>query len=140
VFTAAAGDYSLSMASQSAARVFQVIERDGPADRLILRERDTTGVESWVIGGYRGPALPDELTNPALVVNGSGWRLTSSEGAFDFDARAVDRLAERPELFGAMHQAFALKTSDRIAVRILLWLLRLPGGARLLRRWHVKRR
>jgi len=39
-----------------------------------------------------------------------------------------------------MHRTFALRTSDRIAVRILLWLLRLPGGARLLRRWHVKRR
>lgn len=126
------------MSSQSAARVYQVIERAGPADRLILR--DAASAESWVIGGYRGPTLPDELTNPALVVNGRGWRLTSSEGAFDFDARAVDRLVERPALFDAMHQPFALKTSDRIAVRVLLWLLRLPGGARLLRRWHARRR
>lgn len=128
------------MSSQPAARVFQVIEREGPAHRLILRARDAAGAESWVIGGYRGPRLPDELTNPALVVSGRGWRLTSSEGAFDFDARAVDRLTERPALFVAMHRPFALKYSDRIAVRILLGLLRLPGGARLLRRWHAKRR
>jgi hypothetical protein len=128
------------MSSPSAARVFQVIERDGPADRLILRERDAACAESWVIGGYRGPRLPDELGNPALVVSGRGWRLTSDEGAFDFDARAVDRVTERPALFDALHRPFALKTPDRIAVRVLLWLLRLPGGARLLRRWHANRR
>lgn len=49
------------------------------------------------------------------------------------------QIVERPELFARLHQPFALGRGERMAARALLALLRLPGGARLLRRWHVRR-
>jgi hypothetical protein len=54
-------------------------------------------------------------------------------------ARAIDHVALRPSLFHALHRPFALGAGERIAVRGLLALLRLPGGARLLRAWHARR-
>lgn len=49
------------------------------------------------------------------------------------------RIVERPELFATLHRPFALGRSERIAARLLLTLLRLPGGAGLLLRWHARR-
>jgi hypothetical protein len=96
----------------------------------------------FVLAGYQGPELPHRLTEPALVRDGAadGWRLDAAEGRFSFRARAVDRFEERPSLYSPLHRPFALTAGDRVAVRILLWLLRLPGGASLLRRWHSHRR
>ncbi len=54
-------------------------------------------------------------------------------------ARAVDRIALRPSLFRELHRPFALGAGERVAARCLLALLRLPGGARLLRAWHARR-
>jgi hypothetical protein len=54
-------------------------------------------------------------------------------------ARAVDHVALRPSLFRDLHHPFALGAGERIAVRGLLSLLRLPGGAKLLRAWHARR-
>lgn len=48
-------------------------------------------------------------------------------------------LVERPDLYQELHRPFALRTGDRLAARVLLALLRLPGGARLLRAWHARR-
>lgn len=45
----------------------------------------------------------------------------------------------RPDLFAELHRPFSLGRGERLAARTLLALLRLPGGARLLRRWHAKR-
>jgi hypothetical protein len=53
--------------------------------------------------------------------------------------RAVDRIALRPSLFLELHRPFALGAGERLAARGLLALLRLPGGARLLRAWHARR-
>jgi hypothetical protein len=55
------------------------------------------------------------------------------------DPRADLRIVERPDLFQELHQPFALSRGERLAVRVLLLLLRLPGGAVLLRRWHAGR-
>jgi hypothetical protein len=49
------------------------------------------------------------------------------------------QIVERPDLYVELHRPFALRTRDRLAARFLLALLRLPIGARLLRRWHSKR-
>jgi len=49
------------------------------------------------------------------------------------------QVAERPELFAKLHQPFALGRGERTAARVLLALLRLPGGAGLLLRWHARR-
>lgn len=45
----------------------------------------------------------------------------------------------RPDLYEVLHRPFALGAGDRLAARALLALLRLPGGARLLRAWHARR-
>ena len=54
-------------------------------------------------------------------------------------ARGVDRISMRPSLYRELHRPFALKASERLAARCLLALLRLPGGAKLLRAWHARR-
>lgn len=51
----------------------------------------------------------------------------------------VDRIEMRPSLFRDLHRPFALGAGERTAARVLLALLRLPGGAKLLRAWHSKR-
>ena len=48
-------------------------------------------------------------------------------------------VATRPDLYEKLHRPFALGAGDRLAARALLALLRLPGGARLLRAWHARR-
>jgi len=119
--------------------VYRIASR-GPAGRLVLRGATADRAELLVIAGYRGPALPDVLTKPTLAAAGSDrWRLTASEGAFDFSARGVDRIVLRPALFRPLHSRFALSRADRIAVRVLLRMLRFPGGTRILRWWQLLR-
>lgn len=131
--------YSPAMPVTAAASVYRIASR-GPAARLVLRGRSAEGPELIVIAGYRGPALPNALTHPALTSAGDDrWRLTAAEGAFDFTARGVDRIALRPALFEPMHARFALSRADRVAVRVLLRMLRFPGGTRILRWWQLLR-
>ena len=54
-------------------------------------------------------------------------------------ANADFHIVERPGLFATLHQPFKLGRGERIAARVLLALLRLPGGAGLLLRWHARR-
>jgi hypothetical protein len=54
-------------------------------------------------------------------------------------AQSVDRIEIRPSLFTDLHRPFALGAGERFAARCLLALLRLPGGAKLLRAWHARR-
>jgi hypothetical protein len=134
--------YSSAMVESGGAPVFRIVERDGPAGRLVMQQESGDAAQRLVIAAFRGPELPPRLTNPVIEpVSGSAdaWRLGCAEGEFHFQARAVDRLTEHPALFAPMHRAFALSGTDRIAVRVLLWLLRLPGGARWLRLWHARR-
>jgi len=109
---------------------------------MVLRRQARDAVHWLVISGFQGPELPAALTDPAIepaADTAGAWYLRCAEGEFQFRARAIDRLATRPALFTPMHRPFALSGADRIAVRVLLWLLRLPGGARLLRHWHARR-
>ena len=55
------------------------------------------------------------------------------------NARPDFQIAARPDLYAELHRPFALSRGERLAARILLALLRLPGGAGLLRRWHARR-
>jgi hypothetical protein len=124
------------------AQAFRVVERGGPGGRLVLRRPAHDAVHWLVISGFQGTEWPAQVTDPAIehASGGAGiWHLRCAEGAFDFRARAVDRLVTQPALFTPLHRPFALNGSDRLAVRVLLWLLRLPGGARLLRHWHARR-
>ncbi len=54
-------------------------------------------------------------------------------------AHGTDRIELRPSLYHALHRPFTLGSGERLAARALLSLLRLPGGARLLRAWHARR-
>jgi hypothetical protein len=133
------------MARQTVSAIFEAVERNGPGGRLVLRSFSAGDLRRFVISGYDGPELPAALTDAVIEPQSSGegahdrWCLRSREGAFAFRARAVDLVEERPALYQPLHRPFAPSGSDRFAVRILLWLLRLPGGARLLRRWHAGR-
>jgi hypothetical protein len=137
--------YILCMHAASDAAAFQVIGPAGPAARVVLRQASSGDARLIVISGYRGPRLPDALIGPAVVpapgrpAQPAKWRLSAAEGIFDFEAGTVDFVEQRPSLYAPLHRSFALSTSDRWAVRLLLWALRLPGGARLLRRWHGHR-
>jgi hypothetical protein len=136
--------YHSRMPAAEITNAHRVVERDGPAGRRILERRTTVGRERIVVANARGVAWPDTLSNAAVEplerpADGRHWRLSSDEGMFEFEARAVDRVEERPGLYAPLHRRFALSTMDRLGVRALLWLLRLPGGARLLRRWHARR-
>lgn len=53
--------------------------------------------------------------------------------------QSVDHIELRPSLFSDLHRPFALGAGERLAARCLLALLRLPGGAKLLRAWHARR-
>jgi hypothetical protein len=57
----------------------------------------------------------------------------------DAEGRVVERIEMRPSLFAGLHRPFALGAGERLAARALLALLRLPGGAKLLRGWHARR-
>lgn len=101
--------------------------------------------ERIVIAGYRGAALPNAVTDPCVSARNDGsaasaWTLECAEGSFDFKARAVERHEQRPGLFDALLVSHALEPRERFAVRWLLRLVRLPGGASLLRAWHARRR
>ncbi len=138
-------DYSLSMSATPAASVFRVIERKGPFSRLVLRQDANDGARLIVISGFCGAAVPERVTRPELAPGDGAampamrWRLICAEGVFDFQARAIDYLDVRPALYGPMHARFELSAVDRFAVRVLLRMLRFPGGARVLRWWQSLR-
>jgi hypothetical protein len=119
---------------------YRIVERQGPARRLVLRCDGDRVSRMVVCSGFEGPELPDSLTDPRFDEGADGgWLLRCHEGSFEFRARALQQIEERPSLYGPLHRAFALSRADRLAVRVLLGLLRLPGGSRLLRLWHSRR-
>lgn len=106
----------------------------------MLQQDDGDGSRLIVCSGYEGPELPASITGPELAEGSGGrWSLRCREGSFEFRARTVQRLEERPSLYAPLHRGFALSATDRLAARLLLALLRLPGGARLMRFWHSHR-
>lgn len=115
----------------------------GPAS-LVLESLQAPGLRV-LVHGYRGPSLPARLTDPRLEEAGAGatghaWRLDSPEGGFEFQALSIERHEALPAFFEPMLAGFALRPRDRTVVRILLRMLRMPGGAWLMRAWHASRR
>ena len=116
--------------------------------------RDLSGAETRVIqaghrrvvlSGYQGVELPGSLTDVRLeTLDGDPsprrWQLVAREGTFEFRTRSVEHQVSRPGAFDVMLSPFALRPRDRRIVGLLLGLLRLPGGAWLLRAWHARRR
>jgi hypothetical protein len=141
VVTPVAADYHLPMSVAENPNDYRLVERDGPAGRRVLERRAADGRELLVIARCRGGAWPDRLSDAILRPQASDgrWRLTSTEGSFEFETSGIDRVSLRPGLYGPLHERFALNAWDRLAIRVLLAFLRLPGGAKLLRRWHSRR-
>lgn len=143
VVTATAADYHLRMKGTGAMQVDRFYRQAGPDHRIWLRSENGDRVQHLALSGFMGPAIPDPITHPSLDrrgdSSGRGWRLSCDQGKFDFQALAVDRIETRPALYATLHVPFGLSVIDRVSVRLLLALLRLPGGARLLRRWHARR-
>ena len=124
----------------TAVTAFRVVERQGPFSRLVLRHRADEATRLIIISGYRGGALPERITQPELAQGtGDDWRLSCAEGVFTFSARGIDRIDLRPGLYEPMHVRFKLSGADRIAIRVLLRMLRFPGGTRVLRWWESLR-
>jgi hypothetical protein len=99
---------------------------------------------SWIdVSGWVGGDLPAVLEDPRFGAEGAGsgrWRLEQAGGGVDFLAAGVTLFEPRPELLAPLGAPFALKPGERRAARLLLALLRVPGGARLLRAWHARRK
>jgi len=113
--------------------------RDEGAGRIVL-EASGPDQAILVVTGYAGPPLPPDLGEFSLEQAGPGaWRLTSARKNIAFAAGGVEVLQAQPGLFDGLLAPFALKRRDRRLVGVLLRLLRLPGGAWLLRRWHSGR-
>lgn len=98
-----------------------------------------------VLSGYRGAELPESLSDVRLQAEEGDqpprrWRMSAREGTFEFRANSVEDQASRAGAFDALLSPYALGPRDRRMVRLLLGLLRLPGGAWLLRAWHASRR
>jgi hypothetical protein len=104
---------------------------DEGSGRIALETPGEAG-ETRIFLGYDGPPLPARLEEARLE--------SLAPGQFDFRARGLELLEPKPELFAELLAPFALGQRDRWLVGILLKLLRLPGGAWLLRRWHSRRR
>jgi hypothetical protein len=128
------------MPESTGSGAYRIAERSGPGRRVVLRRESRDAADSFVIAEFRGPKWPAVMTAPAFAkTGGDSWRVECREGHFEFEARSVDRVVERPALFAKWHRPFALTAPNRVAVRVLLLLLRLPGGERLLSRWHARR-
>ena len=113
---------------------------DEGSGRVALEAPGEAG-ETRIFLGYEGPPLPARLEVARLEPLAPGaWRLSGAQGQFDFRARGLELLEPKPDLFAELLAPFALGQRDRWLVGILLKLLRLPGGAWLLRRWHSRRR
>ena len=140
VVTARAAVYHSRM-PRTAPREYRLVDRAGPGQRVVLRQDAGDETRFFVMSGYRGPALPAAIANARIESRGGrdAWRLAGDQASFDFEARAVDEIETRPSLYAGLHRPFALAAGDRLAVRVLLALLRLPGGPRLLRLWHARR-
>jgi hypothetical protein len=139
VVTGCAADYHSRMPAV-AANEYRLVERSGPGARVQFRRQVAGETRILVISGWHGAAPPATVTDPRLESSAAGaWRLSGSGGVAEFGARAADSIVMRPGLYEDLHRPFRLKRGERIAARCLLALLRLPGGARLLRNWHSKR-
>jgi hypothetical protein len=144
VVAACGADYHLRMSSRRKLEAVSV-EQGGPAGRVVLRQSTGNWTDHWIVAGYRGPSLPASLAGfsiePSAAAAGgtARWRISSEQGEFEFEARAVDHIRALPALYKKLHRPFELTATGRLAVGLLLALLRFPGGERLISRWHSRR-
>lgn len=119
------------------------VTQAGAAATVSLMSKGSPG-QQVAVSGYRGPVLPPLIHDPRLQetgepADGHSWCISCGEGEFRFSARSVEHHEPLPRLFDPLLDGFALRARDRTVVRVLLRLLRLPGGAWLMRAWHASR-
>jgi hypothetical protein len=119
---------------------FRVVEATGTGARRLELDGDAGAVVA--IAGYAGDVLPARLEAAVLERDGrpGHWRLTGRGLNACFEARSVELLEPRPTLFESLLAPHRLRARDRRMIRLLLGMLRLPGGAWLLRTWQARRR
>jgi hypothetical protein len=115
--------------------------RTGAGALVLLPAGETRAGPRWIVSAYAGAPLPATIHDPRLerLDTPERWRLACREGRFEFTARAVEVQEALPGLFDEMLAPYALRSRDKRVVRWLLRLVRLPGGARLLRTWQARR-
>lgn len=129
-------------ASGNAHRVIRPARAGRP---LVLAPNAGTRIETYVFSDCEADGIPDRLHGLLVEEVGSRgnrarWELACEEGRFALEGRGLEVLAAEPHLFDELLTPFALRARDRKVVGWLLRLLRLPGGAWLLRAWHTRRR
>ncbi len=135
-----AGWYSPPMRAALATGSFRVVEATGTGARRLELNQDAGRVVA--IAGYTGDMLPARLEAAVLERDGQPghWRLAGRDVHARFEARSVELLEPRPTLFEPLLAPHRLRARDRRMIRLLLGMLRLPGGAWLLRTWQARRR
>lgn len=108
---------------------------------VIAPVQDRAGAPRFSLGSYAGALPPATLHDPRLerLDQAGRWRLVCREGSFEFSSRGLEVHEPLPGLFDEALAEYALRARDRSVVRWLLRLVRLPGGARLLRAWQARR-
>jgi hypothetical protein len=117
-------------------------EAAAPRQRIFRSASDPDG-DCIVVAGWRRGELPESLVDPRFERLGEShdarWSLATGAATFEFEAAEVTLLEPRPGLLAPLLAPFGLRPRDHRVLRVLLWLLRLPGGARALRAWHARR-
>jgi len=121
---------------------YRVDRRVAPVDLIVL-EPDESSAPCISLHGFHGNALPGRLTDPVIETlshAGRLYRLTAGDTRIEFQARSVLAHAPAGPVLVPLVRPFALRPRKRIAVKLLLALLRFPFGGALLAAWHSSRR
>jgi len=95
-----------------------------------------------LLSGATGLQLPPELPGAELRVRGEpgheAWELRANGAAYPLAVRAVQVHRDAGAAFAAALPKVSAPWSTRAGWWLLLWLLRLPGMARLLHRFRSR--
>lgn len=135
----------MAVSEAAKSRIHRALRPADPGRTLLLVPEGDEAAETFVFSEGDCAAIPD--TVHGLRVEQVGpvgdrlrWELACDEGRFEVQGRGVEILSSRPQLFDDLLAPYALRRRDRRVVAWLLGLLRLRGGAWLLRAWHSRRR
>jgi len=111
--------------------------------RWVFRSECGADGDSIIVSRCLRGELPEVLVDPRFERSAGApaarWLLATAGATYEFEAAEVTLLRPRPQLLAPLVAPFSLRPRDRRVLRVLLWLLRLPGGARALRAWHARR-
>jgi hypothetical protein len=137
--------YNGAMPGPGKGTAYRVVRPARPGRALVLAPDEGVAAETYVFADCDAGEIPDRLHGLLVEEAGAGgertrWELACDEGRFTLAGRGLEVLVPEPLLFDELLAPFGLRERDRTVVGWLLGLLRLPGGAWLLRAWHTRRR